>query len=79
MAKEACILVVDGEPRICEFLEFLLIRYGHQTHSAHHAAEAFAQVEAGAYDLAPADVAKPFDIDELRKVVSRALQPVPAV
>ncbi len=126
MAKETRILVVDGEPRICEFLEVLFSRFGHKADSARHAAEALARVEAGAYDLALVDLAtpgadgftlvsrlkmvqpglpvivvagvasletavavllngaddyvtKPFNIDELRKVVSRSLQPVPAV
>jgi len=126
MAKVTRILVVDREPRICEFLEFLLDRYGYRTDSAHHAAEALARAEADAYDLVLADlaapgadgfalvarlravrpdlpvivvtgcpsletavaamlngaadyVAKPFNIDELRKVVSHALQPVSAV
>ena len=126
MAKEPRILVVDGEPRICELLEVLLARCGCKTDSAHHADEALARIAAGAYDLALMDLAapgadgfalvarlkavrpelsvivvagcasletavetllngaddyvtKPFDIDELRKVVSRALQSVPAV
>lgn len=126
MAKVRRILVVDGEPRICEFLEFLLDRCGYRTDSAHHAAEALARVEAAAYDLVLVDLAapgadgfalvarlkavrpdlpvvvvtgcpwleaadaamlsgavdylaKPFNIDELRKVVSRALQLVRAV
>jgi DNA-binding NtrC family response regulator len=126
MAKETHILVVDGEPKICEFLEILLARCGYKTDSAHHADEAFARIAAGAYDLALADLAapgadgftlvarfkavrpdlpvivvtgcasletavkallngaddyvtKPFNIDELQKVVSRALQHVPVV
>ena len=126
MAKETRILVVDGEPRICEFLEALLARCGYKTDSAHHAGEALARIAAGEYDLALADfaapgangfalvarlkavrpdlpvivvtdctsletavevllngaddyVTKPFHIDTLRKVISRALQPVPVV
>jgi len=90
MPKETHILVVDGEPRICEFLEVLLARCGYKTDSAHYADEALARITVGAYDLALADLAaplngaedyvtKPFNIDELRTVVSRALQPVPAV
>ncbi|MGO8704973.1 MAG: response regulator [Candidatus Brocadiia bacterium] len=126
MAKAPHILVVDGEPRICELLEALFTRFGCQAASARHAAEALARVEAGAYDLALVDlstpgadgftlvarlkavrpdlpvivvaggasletavavllngaddyVTKPFDMDELRKVVSRSLQPVPVV
>jgi DNA-binding NtrC family response regulator len=126
MPKETRILVVDGEPKICEFLEALLARCGYKTDSAHHADEALERIAAGEYDLALADlaapgadgfalvarfkavrpdlpvivvtscasletavaallngaddyVAKPFNIDELQKVVSRALQPVPVV
>jgi DNA-binding response OmpR family regulator len=124
MLRETRVLVVDGEPRICELLEVLLARCGYRTDSAHHAGEALDLVEAAAYDLALMDLAapgaegfalvsrlkavrpelpvivftgcasletavetllngaddyvtKPFDIDELRKIVSRALQPVP--
>jgi two-component system response regulator PilR (NtrC family) len=124
--KETRILVVDGEPKICEFLEILLARCGYKTDSAHHADEALARIAVGEYDLALADLAapgadgfalvarfkavrpdlpvivvtgcasletavaallngaddyvtKPFNIDTLRKVVSRALQPMPVV
>jgi putative two-component system response regulator len=121
MAKETRILVVDDEPKICEFLGILLGREGYQTDSAFNAADALAQIERNSYDLVLTDlkmpgmdgfelitrlkklrpelpvimitgyatvetavqalrygvddyVTKPFNIDELRKVIARSLQ-----
>jgi DNA-binding NtrC family response regulator len=44
MAKETRILVVDDEPKICEFLGILLGREGYQTDSACNAADALARI-----------------------------------
>jgi len=121
MAKETRILVVDDEPKICEFLGILLGREGYQTDSAYNAADALAQIEQNSFDLVLTDlkmpgmdgfelitrlkkirpdlpvimitgyatvetavqalrygvddyVTKPFNIDELRKVIARSLQ-----
>jgi putative two-component system response regulator len=121
MGKEKLILVVDDEPKICEFLGILLGREGYQTDSAYSAAEALARIARNAYDLVLTDlkmpgmdgfelitrlkkirpelpvimitgyatvetavqalrygvddyVTKPFNIEELRKVIARSLQ-----
>ena len=120
MTQKARILIVDDEPKICQFLQVLLTREGYEAHSACKAADAVTMVAEGSYDLVITDlkmpgmdgfelvrciksmraglpivmitgyatvetavqalrhgvddyVTKPFNIDELRKVISRAL------
>jgi len=121
MSEEARILVVDDEPKICQFLKVLLEREGLRVSSACRAAEAIEMFEEDAYDLVITDlkmpgmdgfelvkrlkaiesdtpvvmitgyatvetavqalrhgvddyITKPFNIEELRKVIARSLQ-----
>jgi len=121
MADKARILIVDDEPKICDFLETLLRREGYETTSAGQAADALASISKSDYDLIVTDlrmpgmdgfelvrrikdvrrdlpvvmitgyatvetavqalrhgvddyVTKPFNVDEMRKVIARALR-----
>ena len=121
MNEKASVLVVDDEPKICDFLEVLLRREGHEVASVQSATQALARVEKETFSLILTDlkmpgmdgfefvgrlkalrnelpvimitgyatvetavkairfgvddyVTKPFNIDELRKVVSRTLK-----
>ncbi len=121
MAEGARILIVDDEPKICQFLEVLLRREGYRVSSVSNGADALLVIDKDASDLLITDlkmpgmdgfslvsrlkamrpdlpvimitgyatvetavkalrygvddyITKPFNIDELRKVISRALR-----
>jgi len=118
------ILIVDDEPKICQFLEVMLRREGYEATSAYNAADALTDLETTPFDLIITDlkmpgmngfefvrrvkhahpdlpiimitgyatvdtavealrtgvddyVTKPFNIDELRKVISRTMKAKP--
>ena len=121
MAEKGSILIVDDEPKICQFLEVLLRREGHDAVSVYNADDALGRVEEDSYDAVITDlkmpgmdgfelvrqlkarhpklpiimitgyatvetavkalragvedyVTKPFNVEELRRVVNRTLQ-----
>jgi len=59
MAKETSILIVDDEPKICQFLEVFLTREGFRAGSVRSAAEALATLEKDRYDLVITDLKMP--------------------
>jgi len=118
------ILIVDDEPKICQFLEVMLRREGYEATSAYNGADALADLESTCFDLVITDlkmpgmngfefvrrvkhahadvpiimitgyatvdtavealrtgvddyITKPFNIDELRKVISRTMKARP--
>lgn len=121
LMHKARILIVDDEPKICEFLQVLLRREGYDVPAVHRADDAIRQVEQDRLDLVVTDlrmpgmdgfelvtrlkairkdlpvvmitgyatvetavkalrygvddyVTKPFNIEELRRVISRVIQ-----
>ena len=59
MSTNACILVVDDEEGMCEFLQYLLEGEGYEVDVAHSGGEALAKVEDSSFDLVLADIRMP--------------------
>jgi response regulator RpfG family c-di-GMP phosphodiesterase len=59
MAQTGRILIVDDEPKICQFLEVLLRREGHEVSSVYNATEALRHVQQNALDLVITDLKMP--------------------
>jgi len=59
MTHEDNILIVDDEPKICQFLEVLLRREGYRVGSVFNAADALVLIEKGNHDLIVTDLKMP--------------------
>lgn len=74
------ILVVDDEPKICEFLETLLQQDGYATEAAESGDAAIAKVSSARYDLIISDLKMPgMDGFELAKRVKGVREDLPVV
>ncbi len=70
MASKARILIVDDEPGMCEFLEYLLEGEGYEVSTALSGAEGLLQLEENGFALVLADIKMPGmdGIELLRRV-----------
>ena len=59
MKQEAKVLIVDDEPKICQFLEVLLRREGYRPESVYNVTDALAEVGKTTYDLVITDLKMP--------------------
>ncbi len=77
MSEGPAVLIVDDEPKICQFLDVFLRREGYRPDSVCRAADAIEKVKTGNYDIVITDLKMPgmdgFELVEKLKAIRRDL------